>query len=60
MPSFCLTEAGVLRADHSTETALLKGHHDMAEVLDNKCMAALVLLYLFGAFDVINHAILQK
>jgi hypothetical protein len=29
---------------HSTETALLKIHHDIAQDLDRKCMAALVLL----------------
>jgi len=44
---------------HSTETALLKVHHDIAEALDRMCMVALVLLDLSAAFDVINHKILQ-
>ena len=47
------------RTGHSTETALLKVHHDIAEALDRKCMAALVLLDLSAAFDVIDHKILQ-
>ncbi len=46
------------RKDHSTETALLKVHHDIAAALDKKCMAALVLLDLSAAFDVIDHRIL--
>jgi len=44
---------------HCIETALLKVHHDIAEALDRKCMAALVLLDLSVAFDVIDHKILQ-
>ena len=47
------------RTGHSTETALLKIHHDIAEALDRKCLAALVLLDLSAAFDVIDHKILQ-
>ena len=47
------------RTGHSTETALLKVHHDIAEALDRKCTAALVLLDLSAAFDVIDHKILQ-
>jgi len=47
------------RTGHSTETALLKVHHDIAKALDRKCMAALVLLDLSAAFDVIDHKILQ-
>ncbi len=45
------------REEHSTETALLKVHHDIAE--DKKCMAALVPLDLSGDFHVIDHMILQ-
>jgi len=47
------------RTGHSTETVLLKVHHDITEVLDRKCMAALVLLDLSAAFDVTDHKILQ-
>ena len=42
------------RTGHSTETALLKVHHDIAGALDRKCMAALVLLDLSAAFDIID------
>ena len=42
------------RTGHSTETALLKVHHDITEALDNKCMTALVMLDLSAAFDVID------
>ena len=48
-----------LREDHSTETAFLKVHHDIAEALHQKCMAALVLLDLSAAFHIIDHRILQ-
>jgi exonuclease III len=48
------------RTGHSTETALLKVHHDITEALDNKCMTALVMLDLSAAFDVIDHGILQR
>ena len=44
---------------HSTETTLLKVHHDFDEALDRKCLAALNLLDLSAAFDVIDHKILQ-
>ena len=48
------------RTGHSTETALLKVHRDIAEALDTKCMAALVLLDLSAAFDVVDQRILQN
>jgi len=47
------------RTGYSTETVLLKVHHDIAEALDRKCVAALVLLNLSGALDIIDHKILQ-
>ena len=47
------------RIRYSTETALLNVHHDIAEALDRTCMAALVLLDLSAAFNVIDHKILQ-
>ncbi|CAC5379890.1 CA [Mytilus coruscus] len=43
---------------HSTETALLRGHHDIVLALDNNCYAILVVLDLSAAFDTINHPIL--
>ena len=48
------------RACHSTETALLRVHHDISVALDNNCCAALLTLDLSAAFDVIDHTILQK
>ena len=47
------------RTGHFTETVLLKVHHNIAEALDMKCIAALVLFDLSAAFDVIDHKILQ-
>ena len=43
---------------HSTETALLRVHHDMASALDNGHSVVLVMLDLSAAFDVIDHDIL--
>ena len=40
---------------HSTETALIKVHSDTSDNLDEGSMAALVLLDLSAAFDVIDH-----
>ena len=42
------------RADHSTETALLKVHHDISSVLDESHAVALVILDLPAAFDTID------
>ena len=46
------------RADHSTETALLRVHHDIAYALDSNCCAVLLMLDLSAAFDTIDHQIL--
>ena len=46
------------RRYHSTETALLRVHHDIVSELDRNCCAALVMLDLSAAFDVIDHDIL--
>jgi len=46
------------RAGHSTETALLRVHHDIACALDNNCCAVLLMLDLSAAFDTIDHTIL--
>ena len=43
---------------HSTETALIKVHHDIAAALDNNSCVVLVMLDLSAAFDVIDHPIL--
>ena len=48
------------RACHSTETALLRVHHDIALALDNNSCAVLVMLDLSAAFDVIDHPILME
>ena len=49
-----------LSRGHSTETALLKVHSDIAEALDEGSMTALIMLDLSPAFDVIDHPILLK
>jgi hypothetical protein len=43
------------RPCHSTETALLRVHHDIVYALDNNQCAVLVMLDLSAAFDVIDH-----
>ena len=43
---------------HSTETALLRVHHDITLALDNNTCAVLVMFDLSAAFDVIDHTIL--
>lgn len=46
------------RAYHSTETALLRVHHDITSALDKNCCTVLLMLDLSAAFDVIDHNIL--
>jgi hypothetical protein len=46
------------RAYHSTETAPLRVHHDIAYSLDSNCCAVLLMLDLSAAFDTIDHQIL--
>ena len=48
------------RQNHSTETALLKVHNDIAEALDKKSTVAMTMLDLSAAFDVIDHVILAE
>ena len=48
------------RAHHSTETALLRVHHDIISALDNNCCAVLLMLDLSAAFDVIDHSLLGQ
>ena len=46
------------RSRHSTESALLKVHNDIALSVDAKCPVVLVLLDLTAAFDTVDHAVL--
>ncbi|XP_062616752.1 uncharacterized protein LOC134278448 [Saccostrea cucullata] len=46
------------RPCHSTETALLRVHHDIVAALDSGSCVALIMLDLSAAFDVIDHSIL--
>ena len=48
------------RAQHSTETALLRVHHDNVSELDKNCCVVLLMLDLSAAFDVVNHTILLE
>ena len=48
------------RSRHSTETALLRVHQDIATALDNNSCVVLIMLDLSAAFDVIDHPILLK
>ena len=45
------------RKYHSTETALLKVHSELAEALDNGHAAVLLMLDLSAAFDMLDHQI---
>ena len=46
------------RANHSTETALLRVKTDLLMTVDEGCAAFLVLLDLSATFDKIDHAIM--
>ena len=48
----------VYRACQSTETALIRVHHDIATALDSNCCAVLAMLDLSAAFDTIDHPVL--
>ena len=45
---------------HSTETVLIRVHHDIATALDNNSCSILVMLDLSAAFNVIDHGILHQ
>ncbi len=46
------------RLRHSTESALLKVHNDIARFFDAKCPVILLLLDLMAAFDAVDHEVL--
>jgi hypothetical protein len=47
-------------SNHSTETALIKVQSDIITALDNRKVAALILLDLSAAFDTIDHRVLIR
>jgi hypothetical protein len=47
------------RAQHSTETALVKMHNDIVNFIDQGHVVALVMLDLTAAFDTVDHHILS-
>ena len=48
------------KAYYSTETALIRVHHDITTALDNNCYTVLLMLDLSAAFAVNDHDILFK
>ena len=48
------------RSFHSTETALLRVHHDIAAALYNNSCSILVMRDLSAAFDIIDHGMLYQ
>ena len=46
------------RANHSTETALVKVHNDLIQMVDAGWVGGLVLLDLSAAFDTVNHSLM--
>ena len=62
--SFHSTDTAFLRVHHdiatATVTALFRVHHDIATALDNNSRSIFVMLDLSAAFDVIDHGILYQ
>lgn len=55
---FWKTTISVFKSHHSTESALLKVHNDIAMSVDAKCPVVLVLLDLTVAFDTVDQSVL--
>ena len=56
--SLCEFFQSAYRANHSTETALIRVYNDIALSIDNHKSVVLVLLDLSAAFDTVDHSLL--
>ena len=56
--SLCKVFQSAYRANHNTETALIRVYNDIAMSIDNHKSVVLVVLDLSAAFDTVNHSLL--